>query len=1121
MSNCNLKYKKSDKFDSYVLLHGHSTYSQGDGVTKIPDIVSRANEVNAYAAGLTEHGNMSSFYKFYKEAKANDLKPILGCELYLNDLYFEDNEKFLELKRSKKQQKDEDDVGDAGDFNGRASNNHQIAYCKNYEGVKNLISVSNIGFENFYRKPLVSTEHIFNGLDKNNIVTTGCLASQFNQFILHDQYKEALDTVKKWKDKFEDDFYLEIQLNHLKEQQKCNHFYKKVYEKTGIKPVFALDYHYATKDDWYIQYLLYVIKQRQTVSSYPTDDWFYDVRDLYIKEIDEIYRLAESYGVDKDFLEVAIDSGFEIADKVNIEMPNYPDNFPKFNQDIKKSESEFMEKLKIKWDEKIQNGLVPLSKLDEYKERMKYELGIIKSKGFVDYFLILDDLLSNFVYKAGGATGAGRGSAGGSLVLFILDITKIDPIRHNLIFERFLNPVRVDPADVDLDIDSNTQKGCEDYLKEKYGEDKVCHIANFGKFGAKTIVKDLCRIFELDFTLSNKLTSYFNDLKSDTPVDVELKKALTIAKKKNEHDLVEFINTNWNKLAGLGNRMVGMVRQTGRHASGILVSNRVLRESELPVLRLKGDIVTGVQEGGDEREVSELGYCKLDILGLKTASVINDTFKAIEARYNIKNLEQEILKSDFDDKKVYDEFERGNCRDIFQFGSDNMINLIKTIKPKNIVDLSSINAMFRPAIIQAGGIDEYIKNMKDPGLAKKKSDSMHPKLWSIWGESFGVPIFQEQIMFILQQIGEFSLAEADKGRKILKLLHKGNQDKSQDFFDMMDKFKTNAINNGVSENHANDLLNILGKYSEYSFNKSHSLAYAMNAYICMWQKVHYPLEYYSSLLNHSTTADLSWFVKQIKEQEIEFNDFEFGMTGDRFEVDYDSNKIRYGLNLVKGLSNNDIIKINKAEIGSIESLEDLVKFIRKNKVSKRTFEPLCKLNYFKNIYDNSKLLEIILNETRTLKKKDILEDKIDEIKESNKGIEDWVKNDRFTFEKKYFDFYFNEHPFVRFEAALNKKLKGLIDELSSPKKANNMKENYGMYVTYGIINDIVLKKSKKTGKEYYKILLEDTEEQMYITVFNSADIATVSKGDSIIMKVSKTRFGFTKTKDTKIEKVIV
>ena len=293
-------------------------------------------------------------------------------------------------------------------------------------------------------------------------------------------------------------------------------------------------------------------------------------------------------------------------------------------------------------------------------------LDILKSKGFIDYFVILDDLLNNFVYKVGGATGAGRGSAGGSLVLFVLDITKIDPIRHNLIFERFLNPARIDPADVDLDIVSDTQKLCEGNLKEKFGTERVCHIANFGKFGAKTTVKDLCRIHELDFVLSNKLTGYFGE-DPNSPIDVEIKNAFKIAQKKGEKDLMAFIKDNKELFLKVAPKMVGMVRQTGRHASGILVSNKDLDKSEIPLLRLKGEIVTGVQEGGDEREVSDLGYCKLDILGLKAASVINDTFKLIEKDHGIFGLEEEILKSDFDDKAVYDEFETGNCKDIFQF----------------------------------------------------------------------------------------------------------------------------------------------------------------------------------------------------------------------------------------------------------------------------------------------------------------------------------------------------------------------------------------------------------------------------------------------------------------------
>ena len=1109
-----LKYKQGNKFTSYIPLHGHSTYSQGDGVTKIEDIMTRAKEVGATGISLTEHGNMSSFYKFYKHAMETGINPIIGCELYTNDLYHNNNDKFLEIKRGTSEV-----IGDAGEAldKSAAANNHTLVYAKNYEGVKNILKVSNASFDTFYRKPLSSMEKVYNTLDENNIITTGCLQSKWNQLVLAGNEVEALKLIKQYKDKFGDDFYLEIQLNNLDIQMQCNNFYHKVYEKTGIKPVFALDYHYANKDDWYIQYLLYVIRQRETVQSYPVEDWFYTVHSLYIKEIDEIYTEAEKYGMDKKFLELAIDSTFEINDKVKIELPKYPDNFPKYHEDKKESEAEFMQKLKVKWVEKIQNGLLPDNN-KEYTDRLKYELDIIKQKGFIDYFLILDDLLNNFVYKIGGATGAGRGSAGGSLVLFVLDITKIDPIRHNLIFERFLNPTRIDPADVDLDIDSDTQKLCEDYLKDKFGTQRVCHIANFGKFGAKTTVKDLCRIHELDFVLSNKLTGYFSE-DPNSPIDVEIKNAFNIAQKKGEKDLIQFIKDNKELFLKVAPKMVGMVRQTGRHASGILVSNKDLNCSEIPLLRLKGEIVTGVQEGGDEREVSELGYCKLDILGLKAASVINDTFKLIEKDHNIFGLEEEILKSDFDDKAVYDEFETGNCKDIFQFGSDNMINLIRTIKPKNIIDLSSINAMFRPAIIQAGGIDEYIKNRQNPEAAKLLLDKKSPILWDILGESLGVPIFQEQIMFILQKIGGFTLAEADSSRKILKLLHKGNQNKKDNFYKMLDQFKRGARANGMKDRDVDELLDTLGKYSEYSFNKSHSLAYAMNAYISMWQKVHYPKEYYVSLLNHSTNEELSWFVKQIKSKGIKFNDFILGQTGNKFEIDYENNSIKFGLNLVKGVPDKDAEIINSIIQGDINTVVELVEFIIDNKVTKRTYEPLCRLGYFKEIFENCRVIEDIINSCRKKKKRETIDGIAQQILDDNIGEKDWQKSEKFEFEKKYFDFYFNEHPFIKYTEFFWENAPDIIQQLTSPKQIPDGLEK-GRFQLYGIINKIIIKKSKKTGREFYKIVLEDDVKQLYVTIFNTRDIAGLASGELVLIPVSKNKFGFTKSKDSKIKKLI-
>jgi DNA polymerase-3 subunit alpha len=1105
------------KHNHYIPLHGHSVYSFGDGVTKIEDIIARTKEIGADAVALTEHGNMSSFLKFYKAAKESNIKPIIGCELYLNDLYYENKEKFLLMKKGGSITDDEGIGADESDEYGQnADNNHCLVYAKNYTGVSNIIHLSNVGFQNFYRKPLIDTKNLFSMLDENNIVTTGCMQSKFNQMILAGNVDEAAKLIKKYRDKFGDDFYLEIQLNQLKEQQQINDFYQMVHKKTGIKPVFALDYHYANKDDWYIQYLLYVIKQRKTVKTMKVEDWFYNVRDLYIKEIDGIYERAEKYGLDKKFLELAIDSTFEIRDKVDIDIKLYPNNFPKFTDDAKDSEATFLKKLETKFYEKVKNKLIPNDKVDEYLERLKYEIDVITSKGFVDYFLILDDLLTNFVYKVGGATGAGRGSAPASLVLFVLDITKLDPIRHNLIFSRFINPERIDPADVDLDIDSETQKQVEEYLKQRWGDNKVCHIANFIKFGSKTIIKDLCRVFELDFVLSNKLTSYFDELKvGELSIEEELQVAESMAAKRNEIALLKFIEDNRKIFIKYGDKLMGMIRQTGRHASGTLISNQPLSNSALPILKVGGEIVTGVQEGADEREVSELGYCKLDILGLKTASIINNTFKLIEKQYGIRDLETKILLSNFDDEQVYKEFERGNCRDIFQFGSDNMIALIKKVKPVSEKDLSTINALWRPAIINSGGVDEYLYNKKNKEEAKERLDQVHKKLWPLLEESFGIPVFQEQIMFILQDIGGFSLAEADKGRKILKLLHKGNQDKTEAFFKMLDKFQQGAKNNGVSQKDLDWLLDIMGKYSEYSFNKSHSLSYSINAYITMYLKVHYPKEYYATLLNYSAQDEISWFMKQAKMSGITFNEFKIGNTSDNYTVDYKNNSIRMGLNLVKGVSSADIEKINAL---TATNLVELTEQVSQQKISKRSFEPLCRLNYFSGIFKNSRLLEIIFNECKRLKKKQTYEDKIKLVIEENKDLENYTEKEFQQFEKKYLQFYISEHPFEKAMALAQEKVPELIDFVKSPKDVDDDSEE-GASLLLGVINDIILKTSKKSGKKYYKIILEDDEKQLYVTVFNTVDMTDLEIGDIIVIMANKDNYGFSKMRDYKIQKL--
>jgi len=1100
-----LKYKNGSKFDTYIPLHGHSTYSLGDGVARLSDIVSKTKEIGANAVGLTEHGNMLSFFKFYNEAKANDVIPIIGVELYVNDLFYDDKEAFLKAKRSKG---DEDENELELDAATDTSNAHFVVYCKNLKGMHNLIHLSNIGFFNFYRKPLVKLDMMFEHLDENNIVTTGCVNSPFNKLILLGKLDEAEKLLKRFKKHFKDDFYFEIQANGMEEQKIVNDFYEEAHTRHNVKPVFALDYHYANKEDYYIQYLSFLIKNRHTVESMPLEDWFYTVRNLHIKDIDEVYEVASDINI--NFLELALNSTFEIRDKIEIDIPTYPNNYPKYTESDSETDKLFLEVFTKKYKEKIDSGVIPKDRIKEYDEVIEKEIQIFKKKDFINYLMIISDILDGFVYASGGSTGAGRGSAAGSLILFIMDVTKIDPVKHDLMFERFLNADRKDPADVDIDIDSVTQKKVEGYIKDRYGEEKVCHIINFAKFGAKTAVKDLCRIFKLDYNLSNALTGYFDTLRTDLPIGEELDKTAKIAKTQGNAKLVKFIEDNRDTFIELGSRLVGMVRQTGKHASGILISNKELANSDLPIYKVKGEIVTGVQEGGDEREVSELGYCKLDLLGLITASVIKDSLNLAEGNHKLENIERELLTSEFDDEGVYEQFALGNCRDIFQFGSDGMIQLIKTTKPTNIEDLSALNAMYRPASLQGGQMDMYVECKKDPDIARLKYEAMHPDLWKILQPTYGALIYQEQVLLILREIGGFTIEEADNGRKVMKLLHKGNQEKTDDFFKMLDKFKRGAKEKGISEEDTDWLLDIMGKYSEYCFNRSHSLAYSINAYVSMWLKVHYPLEYYIALLNNSTATDIGHFMKTAKVSGIKFKEFVVGNSDIDFSIDQDSS-IKIGLTVVKGLASKDyenIIDLNKCN-----DVNELVKTIKKIRITKRSFEPLCRLGYFKNIFENSAMLEKILNEIK-VKKKTVIEEEIEKI--TSEEVEDYSDAQKLAFEKKYLQFYLSKHPFEQFRDFIEKEEPEMLESMLSPKQTNDLID--GKYIVYGVITDIIMKKSKNTGREYFRLLLEDDEQHVYVTIFNVADMRDIGEGDLVIIETSKNNFGFAKASKSRIYK---
>jgi len=1204
----------------YVPMHVHSTYSIGDGVAKVEDIVTKAKQVGAPGVSITEHGNMLSYLKHYKAAKKDGLNPILGCEFYINDRYFFDKENKKQEKKTKfgdlldflEDLEDEEEIEIDKDYVFVKDDKtcHLVAYAKNIKGLENIIRLSNTSFNNYHYKPLISTPLLFEYLDENNIITTACLGSQFSRLFSEERLTEAEDLLLKYNDKFKGNFYTEIFLNGLPEQKAQNEFYYKMWKKHNIQPLFSLDSHYVNKEDYIYQYYLYLIKSKASILTMPYDKWFYPLDNLYIKTPAELYELREREDLDLEFFELSLDNTLLVNSQVNIEIKFYQENYPKFYDTFEESKEHLIKTAKQKFVEKVKVGLIPKDQIDVYKERLKYELDIIIEKKFIDYFLILDDLLNNFVYKVGGSTGAGRGSAGGSLLLFILDITKIDPVKYNLIFERFINPGRIDPPDVDLDIDSITHKKVEEYLKGRWGEDKVCHIINFLRMGNKTVVKDICRVMKLDFIQSNELSKLLGEF--DGTIEDNLDNAI---KTTNSELLKEFIRENKDLFTETNKIFKDTIRQTGRHASGILISNKSLKDSAIPVYKVGDELVTGLQEGGSEREVGEMGYLKLDILGLTTATINNKTFADIKAKYNLKgNIEQQIILSDFSDVKVWDEFCKGLTEDIFQFGSDAMISFIKRAQPRHIYDLCAINAAWRPAVIAAGGVEEYLNNKQNPEEVAENLKRIHIEYYNILKETHGVPIYQEQIMFILQKLGGFTLTEADKTRKVLKVIGNLKDKNSPEFAKLLKQFGEGCEKNNISKKDTEHILEIMAQYSNYAFNKclsgntmvqtktglrkisefkpgmevvcyhptkhyqynakvkelhlngvknvyqiktnegeivkctlnhkfltssgmislqeildrelniisayknktffikesltflgpqetydleiddenhnfligrtgvvtsnSHSFSYSVNAFISMWLKVYYPLEYYKNLLNYSSFNDNANYIKNILNQGVKFEEFSTKALRESFDINYENKTLYFGLSNIKGFSTNDIEVLKKI---NVHNIYELIHFLKVNKISKKNIELLSRLGFFKEFEKNNRKVEKVVFEALALKKLD--QCSINKIMYDNRDLPDYTEKDDTSFKKQYLNVFLGEHPLV----GLYERIKVTFAHLNIQRIASLDKMEEGrVFGIVGLVIDSEVK-TTKTNKKYMNVKVEDETAICEVTFWDSSD----------------------------------
>jgi len=998
--------------------------------------VSTLKKFGIQGASLTEHGNMSSALRFWHECKKNDINPILGIEAYVND------------NRTV-------DTGDGENIE-RKKDRHIVLLAKNHAGFKDLVHISGEAFmEGFYYRPRTYNKLILERAG-NIIVTTACLGSSFMEF------KETDRLMNEYKEAFGDDFYIELQLNEVSEQKNHNAFLLEFAERLKIPVILGLDAHYAEEGDEFLLLIKQLISKGATHrewEEYQRDPveakrkiFANSLRELYIRRYEQWFDASKQLGYDYTTAQIEewLENTNEISSKVDIDIPLYDIKYPKYEPPQNMTVEQYFKRLCREGFESLYfRERIPKNRIEEYKKHLINEINVIVAKGFASYFLIIVDILQE-VRRMGGRVGAGRGSVVGSLVAYCLGITNLDPIKHELYFERFINESRKDPVDIDVDISSDEQKEIETFLKKKYGDRSVAHVANYSKFGAKTVLRDISRVMGWPLAITNTVAKLFDD---DTSLEDNIR---ALQSRKTTTQVSDFLKSRSSDLLRWGRKLEGQVRHSGAHASGTVIAPGVLYDY-IPIMKAKNTIFTAFQEGTDIREVSEIGLIKLDLLGLNTCSIIKDTLANIKY-YTGMDVTDKLEMDSLEDKNVYDRFAIADTLDIFQFASEGMRKILVEATPENMTELATINALYRPATIKSGVVSQYIKNKKDPG----RIQYIHPKLEPILGRTFGVIAFQEQVMRIFTDVGGFTLAEADNTRQQMKLVYKTiDKARKREWEATIEKFREGCRKEGMDDKTIDNLINKIVSYSSYAFNAAHSFGYALNAYQQMWLKVYYPREYYVSLLNRSNKEDLFTNIAEARNNGVNVEPLNLETSGMGFEIRGKS--ILCGFKVVKGITEQDVDRlIIRRPYADITDFFTAV-FDEEAPISKRTVEPLICLGLLDKFDPNRRSVLDYYAKRKAKKKKQQF------VAYESSGIEDFSIAEKMAFENQYMGFYW-KHPITEYKTYLEK------FDIPTPK-AFSRGQMLG-----GVVTSAKVKKSKR-GSNYTVFEVEDDSKKVSIKVW--------------------------------------
>ena len=865
----------------FVHLHNHSDYSLLDGAQTVQTLVNTIDDLGMDSVALTEHGNMFSVIPYYKAAKKAGIKPIIGCETYVA----------VGSRFEKKPRAD-----------GGWGNNHLVLLAQNYKGYQNLMKLVTFGYlDGFYYRPRVDID-LLKEHNEGIICLSGCLKGEVTEKMLKDDRDGAKEAALRFAEIFENRFYLEVQNHGIPDEAQNIQNMKKLAGELNLPLVCTNDAHYAKHEHWEahdVHICLGTGKDRDDPNRLR-----YATPEFYFKTQDQMYEMFKD-------VPNAIENTRKIADSIDIELPMgdyHLPNFPIPEDASDKDPDTYLQKL---CETGVQNQYGDIK--PELRSRLDHELKVIKKMGFAGYFLITADFVK-YAKDNDIPVGPGRGSAAGSLVSYSLGITTIDPMRHNLLFERFLNPDRISMPDIDIDFCIERRGEVIDYIKDQYGEKSVTQIITFGKMKARQVIRDVGRVLGYSFGEIDRLAKLI-----PTTLNITLEDAL-----KQSPDLREAGEGQYKDVIEYSKVLEGMNRHASTHAAGVVIAPGDLTDF-VPLYRSpQGDVTSQY----DMKGLETLGLLKLDFLGLRNLTVIDNALKLLKLRGENVDIE----KIPMDDAKVYKMFAKGLTIGVFQFESSGMREFLKKLKPTVIEDLIAMNALYRPGPME--NIDDFISRKH----GKKKIEYAHPVMEAILEETYGIIVYQEQVMQIAHEVAGFTLAEADimrraVGKKIKKLMD-----------ELKVKFIDGALEkHNISKKKGKEIYELIEKFAEYGFNKSHSTAYAYVAYQTAWLKTHYPAEFMSANLTSemSNIDRVVILINECRKLKIEVDPPDVNISSTNFRP-VNHKTISFGLNAIKNVGTKALDQIveSRDKHGKFDSLFDFTANVSLKSVNRKVLESL-------------------------------------------------------------------------------------------------------------------------------------------------------------------------------------